>query len=211
MAYIPFFANPLSGGDGGYGNPLIRGSYGEAEPDDAQERAQAARKKLFDMAEGRLGELRSDEVDRLVLDGLRQRSGTGAGPYDAETVNALRTGAADQAAQVERNALSRIQGSAGDPSTQSQIAEAQAARQAAIQRANLDISQRANAANYDARGQALGQLAGFNMARNNQITDQTNRVGNLVASEQFKGNAGGYGTSGGNTAVSYSRSPLRPR
>lgn len=189
MATIPFFANPLTPIGINTGTRINGAGGGGASggmSGDAQARAQAARERLFELAEGRLGELRNDEVDQMVLSSLRERTGAGAGPYDAATVNAIRTGAAEQAGQVERNALARVTGGAGDPSTQSQIAEAGAARQAAIQRANLDISQRANVANYDARGQALGQTAGFNANRNQAITGQTNNVAGLVAAEEFK-------------------------
>jgi hypothetical protein len=104
-------------------------------------------------------------VDDLLRQGLMERAGAGAGPYDAATRAALMTQASDTAGQVALNSRGRIHGSAGDPSVMAANNEADARRLATIQGAQLGINTQANVANYSARGQALGQLAGY---QNNQ-------------------------------------------
>lgn len=159
-----------------------------AAGNDPASQAQRAHDELFGLARGRLSDLRGDSADQMVLNSLMQRSGSDAGPYDKTTVNALLTGASGQARQAERSQMAQL-GRGGlsvmDPAYQSAAREIQAQRQIANQQANLGIQQQANLANYAARGQALGQLGGFNQMRNAGITDASRYLGGLLAAEQF--------------------------
>jgi hypothetical protein len=152
-------------------------------------RAEANRQKLYGLAEGRLGELKGDQTDALVLAQLTARANGSQNPYDDQTINALLTGQNEQSAQAatnQQNQLDRLGLRATDPAYQSRLAEIQAQRQQANQAANLNIRQQANVANYGARGQALAGLGSFNMAHNAAITDQGRYLGGLYQQEQFR-------------------------
>lgn len=112
-------------------------------------------------------------TDDMLRRALEERAGAGAGPYDEATRNALMTQASDTAGQVMLNSRARIQGSAGDPSVIAANNEADARRLATIQGAQLGINTQANVANYNARGQALGQLAGYNQNQQDFLLRQS--------------------------------------
>lgn len=155
-------------------------------PATGKARVDEARAKMYGLAEGRLGELRNDPVDAQVIKELQNRISGKTNPYDATTRNALLTQQAEMAGQIENNQLARLRsggGSAADPSYQAAVNEAMAGRQAAAQRANLDINSKANLANYDAKTSAVGGLGSFNMARNQGITGQSNYLGGLYEKE----------------------------
>ncbi len=143
---------------------------------------QGARDQTFGLATGRLNDLKGDSVDAQITKELQDRINGTTNPYDANTINALKTQQAEQAAQVQGNTLARLRsggGSASDPSYQSGVQEANAARQASAQQANLAINSQANVANYDAKTNAVGGLAGFNAGRNGAITNQSNYLSGL--------------------------------
>lgn len=164
-------------------NQMVQGEAA-AQPQNPWDSVRGARDKTFGLATDRLHDLKHDSVDDLVMRELKQRISGKTNPYDATTKNAMLTQQAEMAAQIESQQLARLQshgGSVTDPSYQSALNEAQAGRQASNQRANLDINSKANLANYDAKTNAVAGLGGFNMARNQGITDQTNRLGGLYS------------------------------
>jgi len=123
-----------------------------------------------------------NSTDDMLRQALMERAGAGAGPYDEATRNALMTQASDTAGQVALNARGRIHGSAGDPSVIAANNEADARRLASIQGAQLGINTQANVANYNARGQALGQLAGYE--QNQQDFALRQAMANNAANQQ---------------------------
>lgn len=164
------------------------GNAGNAANDPAA-RAEENRKKLYGLAEGRLGELKADPTDALVLQQLTARANGSQNPYDETTRNALLTGQSDQAAQAAANQQAQLDRSglrATDPAYQSRLAEIQSQRQQSNQAANLNINQQANVANYGAQQQALAGLGSYNMSHNAAITDQGRYLGNLYQQEQFR-------------------------
>ncbi len=144
----------------------------------------SARQRTFGLNEDRLSELRGDPVDAQVMGELQRRVSGEVGPYDQTTKDALFTQQGEMASQIQNNSLAQLRsggGSASDPSYQSGVNEALAGRQAAMQRANLDINTKANLANYDARTSAVGSLGAFNTQRNAGITDQTRHLSDLYS------------------------------
>lgn len=152
------------------------GSTTSARPGTTMDPIEAARQEAFGLLRGQVASAGSNPTDAFLLQALRGRA-TGAGPYDEATKNALFTQAAEGAAAAETAQQRRISGSAGDPSNQAQMNEAAARRQAAVQRAGLDIASQANIANYDAQGRNLGQLAQVNLS---QRQSQGNAINDLV-------------------------------
>lgn len=140
-----------------------------------------AKDELYGLARGAVS--RTNSIDDLLLQALQERSGKDAGPFDATTRNALMTQASDAAGQAMLNAKGRISGSAGDPSVMAANNEADARRSQAIQQAQLGINTQANVANYDARGQALGQLGSYNQQVQGNKTDNERYLMGLLAQE----------------------------
>lgn len=151
----------------------------------AQQQALANKNELFGMARGRATQLANDPVDALVLKALQERSGANAGPYDATTRNAMFTQQAEMAAAAQQNQMGGIRGNVADPAYQARVAELQGQRQQSLQGARLGIDLTANRANYDARGQALGQLGTFNQVHNGAVTDAQRYLGGLLRDEVF--------------------------
>lgn len=130
------------------------------------------------------------DIDAMILAALQERAGKDAGPFDETTQNALMTSAAQQAAQQALNARGRISGSAGDPSVQAAINESEARRLAAVQGARLGIQTQANVANYDARGQALGQWGDYyqNLQRRQMQQNAMNQAqAGIPSFSEFRG------------------------
>lgn len=157
------------------------------------DQAQKNRDELFGLARGDLNN--KNPIDQMVLQALQDRSGPDAGPFDATTKGALMTQASDAASQAMLNAKGHIQGSAGDQSVIAANNEADARRSQAIQQAQLGINTQANVANYDARGQALGQLGGYNQQVIHNQMDNSRNLQNLLRADitrtQLPDNAGG--------------------
>lgn len=114
-------------------------------------------------------------MDKMMREQLMQRISGQQQPYDAATIGALKTGANEQAAQAQMVNDQRAQASLqergfspGDPGYQAAMARNQLQRQQANQQASLGINQQANLANYNAKGQAIGQASGV-------TNDQYNR------------------------------------
>lgn len=114
-------------------------------------------------------------MDKMMREQLMQRISGQQQPYDAATIGALKTGANEQAAQAQSVNDQRAQASLqergfspGDPGYQAAMARNQLQRQQANQQASLGINQQANLANYNAKGQAIGQASGV-------TNDQYNR------------------------------------
>lgn len=140
-----------------------------------------AKDELYGLARGAVS--RTNSIDDMLLQALQERSGKDAGPFDATTRNALMTQASDAAGQAMLNAKGRISGSAGDPSVMAANNEADARRAQALQQAQLGINTQANVANYDARGQALGQLGSYNQQVQANKTDNERYLMGLLAQE----------------------------
>lgn len=165
--------------------------------DQAKAQSDANNARIDSLMQGRLDQLKGDPVDQMVLAALQQRSGPDAGPYDATTRNAMFTKQAEMAAAAMKNQAGHLAGNISDPSYQAQLAQLQSARQKALQSAQLGIDQTANLANYDARGQALGQLGSFNQAHNAAITNQNNSLAGLLADRNYASQSDIYGGAAG--------------
>lgn len=105
-------------------------------------------------------------MDSMLREQLMARVSGQQQPYDATTINALKTGANEQAAQAQMVNDQRAQANLqergfkpGDPGYQAAMARSQLQRQQANQQASLGINQQANLANYNAKGQAIGQAS----------------------------------------------------
>lgn len=125
----------------------------------------AAMQRIIGMGDQTYQDASNDPVDAMLREELTKRV-QGGGPYDATTINALRTGAAEQGAAAEmannQQAMQQLESrgfSPSDPSYQAALRQNQQQRQAGNQQANLSIAQNANLANYNAKGQAIGQAA----------------------------------------------------
>lgn len=116
----------------------------------------------------------SNAMDQMLQQELMKRV-RGGGPYDATTINALKTGANEQAAAAEaannQAAMQSLEARGfkpGDPAYQAALSRNREQRQKSNQAAGLNIAQQANVANYNAQGQNLSQMQGYN-------TDQQSR------------------------------------
>ena len=125
---------------------------------------------------GRLGELRNDPVDRMLMQQLTGRT-QGDVPYSDTVTNAMMTQRGEQSAAGQQAAVDRLLRSGlspSDPAFHAALAQLESGRQGSLQSLRTQIDSQANLANYDARGQAIGQLGGLNANRNNAITNQAN-------------------------------------
>ncbi len=147
----------------------------------ANDPVQKAKDEMYGLARGAV--TTKNPIDQQILAMLQERTGADAGPFNTATRNALMTQASDAASQAMLNAKGRINGSAGDPSVMAANNEADARRSQAIQQAQLGINSQANVANYDARGQALGQLGGYNQAVQHNQTDNERYLMHLLSQE----------------------------
>ncbi len=147
----------------------------------ANDPVQKAKDEMYGLARGAV--TTKNPIDQQILAMLQERTGADAGPFNTSTRNALMTQASDAASQAMLNAKGRINGSAGDPSVMAANNEADARRSQAIQQAQLGINSQANVANYDARGQALGQLGGYNQAVQHNQTDNERYLMHLLSQE----------------------------
>jgi len=126
-----------------------------------------------------------DPMDQMLRQQLMARAGGQSQPYDARTINALKTGANEQAASAEMANNQRAQQSLeqrgfkpGDPGYEAAMSRNQLARQQANQQASLGINQQANVANYNAQGQALGQMGGYQTDAYNRQAGALDRLQN---------------------------------
>ncbi len=155
----------------------------------ANDPVQKAKDEMYGIARGAVNNV--NPIDQLVLQALQERSGKDAGPFDQTTRDALMTSAADAAGQAQLNARGRIHGSSGDQSVIAANNEADARRAQAVQAAQLGINTQANVANYDARGQALGQLHGANQdIEHNLMTNQARLENMLMQETQYHPDGG---------------------
>jgi len=186
MAYIPFF------GETNF-TPTVLHSAGRGLPRQGveEDRIAAGRKEAYGLARGAVND--QNPIDQQILAMLQSRSGADGGPYNQATRNALMTQASDTAGQVALNARGRIQGSAGDPSVMAANNEADARRLQSIQQAQLGINSMADVANYNARGQALGQLGSYNQQMQGNKTDARNNLINMLGREHRETEAGAPG------------------
>lgn len=178
-------------------NALAGSGSGGGSGGSGNDRITAARDEMYGLARDRIGELREDPVDAEVLAALRARATGDDVPYNETTTNALFGQQAEMNAQAQRNALDRIQtrgGSITDPAYQAQLQAAQARSDANMQRARMGVDTQANLANYDARGQALGQTGAFNQLRNQGITSVEDRLLGLLSREEDTPRTGGVTT-----------------
>ena len=167
----------------GAGSPALAGGGGVRTAAKAPaDPIEAARAEAYGLARGATRD--RNPIDAQILEMLQQRAGPQGGPYDDATRSALMTQASDAAGQAALNAKGRIQGSAGDPSVMAANNEADARRAQAIQQAQLGINTQAGLANYDARGQALGQLGGYNQQVQRNQTDNQRFLIDMLTREQ---------------------------
>lgn len=134
-------------------------------------------------------------MDKMLREQLMQRVSGQQQPYDATTINALKTGANEQAAQAQMVNNQRAQASLeergfkpGDPGYQAAMQKNQLARQQANQQAALGINQQSNLANYNARGQALsqaGQMQNDQYQRQAGALDRLQRNYNQVSNRDL--------------------------
>lgn len=151
---------------------------------EAEQRAQD--QKVLGQASGRLSELRGDPIDQMLLDQLTGRVTGGDVPYSDSVINAMFAQRSDQAAAGQQAAVDRLLKAGmnpGDPGFAAALAELESDRQKSMQSLRSQIDSVANLANYDARGQSMGQLAGVNNARNAAITNQNNYLTDLLATQ----------------------------
>ncbi len=153
--------------------------------DNAKAQSDANTAEILGMARGRIGELRNDPVDAMVLQALQRRASGADAPYDETTRNAMFTGQSEMAAAAMQNQMGGIRGAPTDPSYQAQVAALQDQRQRSLQSARLGIDQQANLANFSARGQALGQTGAFNQSHNAGITDAQRHLGTALERQNF--------------------------
>ena len=148
---------------------------------------------------GRLGELRDDPVDQMLMQQLTGRT-QGDVPYSDTVTNAMMTQRGEQAATGQQAAVDRLLRSGmspSDPAFHAALAQLESGRQGSLQSLRTQIDSQANLANYDARGQAIGQLGGLNAQRNNAITGQANLNADYINSAPVFDFAGGPGSPGG--------------
>jgi len=157
----------------------------------AGDRIEAARNEAYGLARGAVND--QNPIDQQILAMLQSRSGADGGPYNQATRNAMMTQASDTAGQVALNARGRIQGSAGDPSVMAANNEADARRLQSIQQAQLGINSMADVANYNARGQALGQLGSYNQQMQGNRADARNTLINMLGREHRETETGAPG------------------
>lgn len=144
----------------------------------------AAGQRLFGLGEGFRNEQYTNPIDQMLMEQLTQRVSGNAVPYNAETINALKTGQNEMGAAAEANRNATAMASLedrgfkpGDPAYQAALARNQLSRQQGNQSAALNISQQANLANYNARGQAMSQMAAQN---ENQQARRAAATSNLI-------------------------------
>lgn len=135
----------------------------------------AALNRIIGMGEDVYQGARSNPVDQMLMAELQKRVSGQNAPYNAETINAMKTGAANQSAAAEaansQQAMQNLEArgfTPKDPAYQAALAANQAQRQQANQGANLQIAQNANLANYNAQGQAIGQANAVNRGQQAQ-------------------------------------------
>jgi len=148
---------------------------------------------------GRLGELRDDPVDQMLMQQLTGRT-QGDVPYSDTVTNAMMTQRGEQSAAGQQAAVDRLLRSGmspSDPAFHAALAQLESGRQGSLQSLRTQIDSQANLANYDARGQAIGQLGGLNAQRNNAITGQANLNADYINSAPVFDFAGGPGSQGG--------------
>lgn len=220
MAYGQAAAAAASYG-GGAGGGTSGSRY--APSGSGQARVEDARRRGYDLAGGRLDSLTNDPTDQMILDALTRRVNGDDVPYSKATTDAMFSDQAAQAGAAEAAQAQRVRGNPADPAYQAQLAELMAGRQANVMNGRRQIDMRANQANYDARGQAIGQTAGFNSSRQNRITDQGRYLTDMYRGESansetpaysyYGGGYGGgnYSSSGGTNYGSYGNQTSAPR
>lgn len=163
---------------------------GTLDPNSPQGRIEAARTKMYGLAQGRLDDLKGDPMDTLISENLQKMITGEVGPYDDATKNALITGAtqgnAEAAGNQYQDLLSSVVATGGNASDPSLMAERNALESQRLknnQSASLGVLQNANVQNFGARQSAIGQGAAFNSNRNSAITNQSNYLGNLYSKE----------------------------
>lgn len=159
-------------------------------------RVDDARNQMYSLAQARFADQQNDPVDKMIQSKLMSR--LGGGPYTTDTTNAMFTQQAEMAAAAESAQNERMHGNPNDPSFQAAQAENLANRQAAMQRARLDVDSKASIANYAAQGQAVDSLNSYNTGRQARLSDASNYLSGLYSHEyaQGPGTTPGAGTAG---------------
>jgi len=181
----------VSGGDGG--------------ANDAAERAriEEARKRIYELTEGRAGELANDPYQKSVMDFLQGVTGGQNVPFTNEVQGAMLAqqgrGSADaEAAQMAslRESMGASGGSIYDPAYQSAAREALSQRQGRNLDAAGNMAATAGRENFNARMAGAGALAQSRLAQNAQV-NQMNLAGAGYRSRESytrPGSGGGGGT-----------------
>lgn len=169
----------------------------QSKYDAERARMEAAREEGFGLARNRIGELRGDPMDAAIREALMARIGGQDQPFDETTTNALFTDRAQQGAAAAQAQIARLRGNPNDPAYQAAVREIMDRSMRGSQDARLQVDMQANLANYDARGQAIGQAAPINLARNNQITDAERYLTGMLRDEAATPEIPGGGSGGG--------------
>lgn len=135
----------------------------------------AAMDRILGVGEDAYQNAANNPVDKMLMNELQSRISGAKNPYDATTINALQTGAANQSAAAEmannKAAMDSLEArgfTAKDPAYQAALAANQSQRQVANQNANLGIAQQANLANYQAQSDAMSQANQVNRGQQSQ-------------------------------------------
>lgn len=152
-------------------NKMAPGMAGGLDPTMA-----AAQSRIQGATHGRAGELANDPRLNQSMDFFAKVMSGGAGPFTAQSKNAMANqqasgSAAAQAAQLRalQEATIAAGGSLQDPSFQAKVQELNANRQGANMDARGRIEAQAAQANFGAQMAGAGQLAGIRGAQNAQI------------------------------------------
>lgn len=135
----------------------------------------AAMNRIIGIGDQAYQQAQNNPVDQMLMQELSKRVSGQTNPYDATTINAMKTGAAEQSAGAEmannQQAMQSLESrgfTPNDPSYQAALSQNQTQRQQSNQAANLSIAQNANLANYNAQGQAIGQANAVNRGAQQQ-------------------------------------------
>lgn len=161
-------------------------------PSAAEAAAWANKQAAYGLADENIDRLANDPTDAMVRQSLQDVMSGKTTPYNQETRTAFMTGASQQAgaanAQRQQQMIEQAAErglSANDPSVQAAMRSSQAQQQQGVQDSRLDIAQKANLANFQAQQGATNQLGGYNMQRQNMMTQANQNKQNMLWNQQF--------------------------
>ena len=149
------------------------------------DRRDQTRDELYGRARERVDEIRGDPMDAAIADELQRRISGESAPITDDVRNMMLSQGADQGAAMERAQLAGMGGRPGDPAFESMRMQTALGRQQDMQGMTRDLAIQQQLQNFAARGQAMGQGAGFTRARQDAISGADRRVQDLLANEEF--------------------------